>query len=354
MRATVRSAASAAAAIAVASSGVRSARPRRASVPSASAAATSRAGPPFEPASRRISTALPYRRSSCPKPTGPMPRTPARTAQACRSSIPGVGGAVGPCAGVRVSSAWCEAAPIGPSTPTPSMSARLDGREPHVGRPIPGRFVEVIGLDRRGAREIGDRPCDPQQAFRAAATRPFELGEDHDPPFRARPQEARLAQSPAGEAAVERAARPVRARRDARPRPGRRRRPSPPGPARERGPSARRAASRSTGRSGRGAGRRRVAGTAPAPASGRRTDDPDVPAKPHGHGFIAATSWNRAGKLVARPAREMATRPASIGCRSASRTSRSNSGSSSRNSTPWSARVTSPGERCGPPPTMAA
>ena len=42
------------------------------------------------------------------------------------------------------------------------------------------------------------------------------------------------------------------------------------------------------------------------------------------------------------------------GWRSASRTSRSNSGSSSRNSTPWSARVTSPGDKRGPPPTMAA
>ena len=39
----------------------------------------------------------------------------------------------------------------------------------------------------------------------------------------------------------------------------------------------------------------------------------DVPAKPHGQGFIAATSWNRAGKIVARPARAIATRPSSIG-----------------------------------------
>ena len=82
-----------------------------------------------------------------------------------------------------------------------------------------------------------------------------------------------------------------------------------------------------------------------------RSDDP---AKPHGHGFIAATSWKRAGNVVARPAREIATRPASSGWRSASSTSRSNSGSSSRNSTPWSALVTSPGDRCGPPPTIAA
>ena len=118
---------------------------------------------------------------------------------------------------------------------------------------------------------------------------------------------------------------------------------------------ARPAASRSTGRSGRAAGRRRAAGSARARASGQlhgaiRT----TPAKPHGHGFIAATSWKRAGNVVARPAREIATRPSSSGWRSASSTSRSNSGSSSRNSTPWSARVTSPGDRCGPPPTIAA
>ena len=79
-----------------------------------------------------------------------------------------------------------------------------------------------------------------------------------------------------------------------------------------------------------------------------------MPANPHGHGFMAATSWNRAGKIAARPTRAIATRPSSIGWRSASRTSRPNSGSSSRKRTPWSARVTSPGDRCGPPPTIAA
>ncbi len=65
-------------------------------------------------------------------------------------------------------------------------------------------------------------------------------------------------------------------------------------------------------------------------------------------------SWNRAGNVLARPARAIETRPSSIGCRSASRTSRSNSGSSSRKRTPWSARVISPGDIRGPPPTIAA
>ena len=42
-----------------------------------------------------------------------------------------------------------------------------------------------------------------------------------------------------------------------------------------------------------------------------------------------------AGKVMTRPARAMRMRPSSSGWRSASRTSRSNSASSSRNSTPW-------------------
>ena len=194
------------------------------------------------------------------------------------------------------------------------MSARLDGREPHVGRPIPGRFVEVIGLDRRGARQIGDRPCDPEQAFRAAATRSFELGEDHDPPFRARPQEARLAQSPAGEAAVERAARPVRGDATRGRDPGGDDGRALPGPARERGPSARRAASRSTGRSGRGAGRRRVAGTAPAPASGRRTDDRTSRRSRTGRGSSPRPAGTAPGSWsLARPARWPRGPPPSAG-----------------------------------------
>ncbi len=51
-------------------------------------------------------------------------------------------------------------------------------------------------------------------------------------------------------------------------------------------------------------------------------------------GFIAASSWKRAGNSAWRAAREIATRPDSSGPRSISSTLRSNSGSSSRNSTP--------------------
>ena len=92
--------------------------------------------------------------------------------------------------------------------------------------------------------------------------------------------------------------------------------------------------------------RRRPAGSGIGPSRRRPS--------PQGHGFIAATNWKRAGNVVARPTRAIDTRPSSSGWRSASRTSRANSGSSSRNRTPWSARVTSPGDMRGPPPTMAA
>ena len=49
----------------------------------------------------------------------------------------------------------------------------------------------------------------------------------------------------------------------------------------------------------------------------------------------------------------MATTPVSSGSRNDSSTRRSNSGNSSRNSTPRCARLTSPGRACGPPPMMA-
>jgi site-specific DNA recombinase len=52
------------------------------------------------------------------------------------------------------------------------------------------------------------------------------------------------------------------------------------------------------------------------------------------HGFMAATSTKRAGNTTERRARDTVMRPSSIGCRSASRTRRSNSGISSRNNTP--------------------
>ena len=202
--------------------------------------------------------------------------------------------------------------------------------------------------------EIRDRARDPQQPFGAATTGPLQVGELDDATL-ASPRSRRHASRSARprQPAVERAARTSERDAPVPPRSVPRRPPSPPARGRARAPAARPAASRSTGRSGRATDRRSVAGSARGRATGSRTPDPSCPANPHGHGFIAATSWNRAGKIVARPTRETATLPSSIGWRSASRTSRPNSGSSSRNRTPWSARVISPGDMFGPPPTIA-
>jgi len=70
-------------------------------------------------------------------------------------------------------------------------------------------------------------------------------------------------------------------------------------------------------------------------------------------GFIAATSWTRAGKVTWVLARATLTLPVSSGCRSESSTGRWNSGSSSRNNTPRCARLISPGLTRSPPPTRA-
>jgi site-specific DNA recombinase len=72
------------------------------------------------------------------------------------------------------------------------------------------------------------------------------------------------------------------------------------------------------------------------------------------HGFIAATSWKRAGKRKCALARATTASPVSMGWRKESRTGRWNSGSSSRNSTPRCASETSPGRTRKPPPISAA
>ncbi len=75
---------------------------------------------------------------------------------------------------------------------------------------------------------------------------------------------------------------------------------------------------------------------------------------PHGHGFIAAASINRAGKLKLIAARAIVTCPSSSGWRSTSNTFRGNSGSSSRKSSPLCASETSPGRGIIPPPINPA
>ncbi len=141
---------------------------------------------------------------------------------------------------------------------------------------------------------------------------------------------------PAGTAAARAPRRPARGRpRTLRlPRPRRSRRP------------ARRARRRSN-RSGREAGRRAVRDSGRLWAGVQRHGRRSSPLKPHGHGFIAATSTKRAGKTAVRAARAIVTRPSSSGCRSTSSTRRSNSGISSRNSTPLCASEISPGRGNG-------
>lgn len=70
-------------------------------------------------------------------------------------------------------------------------------------------------------------------------------------------------------------------------------------------------------------------------------------------GFMAASSWNRAGNRACLAARAIETLPVSSGSRKVSRTLRGYSGNSSRNSTPWCASEISPGLGLPPPPTNA-
>ena len=117
--------------------------------------------------------------------------------------------------------------------------------------------------------------------------------------------------------------------------------------------SARRSAPPARRRSDRGdraAARTAARDSAPARCGVQRHSRVGSVEKPHGHGFIAPTSMKRAGKTAVRAARAIVTRPSSSGWRSTSSTWRLNSSISSRNSTPWCARLTSPGRGCEPPP----
>ena len=78
------------------------------------------------------------------------------------------------------------------------------------------------------------------------------------------------------------------------------------------------------------------------------------PKNPHGQGFIAATSIIELGYVSEPATREIVTLPSSNGWRNASITSRLNSGSSSKNSTPLCAKEISPGFGTVPPPAIPA
>src|ERR1700693_4995827 len=166
-----------------------------------------RATPPGDDASRRIASPLPYRRSSAEKPTGPIPRTPAITAHASRSSVGRLGrkaaskvcsGPIGPATWIPIS-AWVSMgrAPTGPDPPTPSTSAGLGRGQPHVRRAEPCRLVEGLGAPARVAVQVGDGSRNTQQALSATPAGPLELGELDDMTLYGRGQTTRLAQSPA-------------------------------------------------------------------------------------------------------------------------------------------------------------
>jgi len=69
---------------------------------------------------------------------------------------------------------------------------------------------------------------------------------------------------------------------------------------------------------------------------------------------MAATNMKADGNVALVPDRTTVTTPSSTGWRRSSRTFLRNSGSSSRNSTPWWARLTSPGRGTSPPPMSPA
>src|SRR5688500_12891727 len=97
--------------------------------------------------------------------------------------------------------------PVGPVALTPSTSHHLGGGEPHVGRPEPGRLIEVPCAAGGTPGEIRDRACNPQQPFGPAAAGPFQIGQLDDAPLRASIEAAGVAQSTSAQAAIERAAR---------------------------------------------------------------------------------------------------------------------------------------------------
>ena len=80
---------------------------------------------------------------------------------------------------------------------------------------------------------------------------------------------------------------------------------------------------------------------------------PSLIHSPHGHGFMAATSWKRDGSVTVPRARHRRMTPSSRGCLNRSSTEAGNSPISSKKSTPQCARLISPGlSHDVPPPTI--
>ena len=135
--------------------------------------------------------------------TGRAPTAGGRPAiirpRASRSSLATTGGADPG----RVSRA--SGTPVGhrSAAPTPSISDDLGFREPHVGRPEPGRLVEMVLPHGFHAGQVGDRPCDPKQAFGAAPAGPLEIRELDQALLPGPAQAARAPQRAPGEPAIE-------------------------------------------------------------------------------------------------------------------------------------------------------
>ena len=200
--------------------------------------------------------------------------------------------------------------------------------------PILDRFGKIRGVNTLAPREIGDRARDAQHAVVGARGKAEPLDRAIEQRLRSRIERAialGFAIARARSSACPRARAGVRARRS---RVRARRRSTSPRCARakfglrdarhfelqvdaieQRAGDARAIALRS---------RRACSGSGPTRRRHSRTDTDSS----------RATSWNRAGNSAWRAAREIAMRPDSSGSRKTSSTCRSNSGSSSRNSTP--------------------
>ena len=194
-----------------------------------------------------------------------------------------------------------------------SDAARGRGRRSSLELPrraVRQRLGDVLGRDRVGSRECCDRARHPGDA-RAAARR------ERQPVDRAR-REARRPPAVRGAGGRARAA-TIRARTG-----------SEDSPFAEASSTARGLGTVTTRSKRSRSARESLSRNAASRCGEHEHSAAGSPRAPHGHRFIVATSWNRAGKIAAPAARAIATTPSSSGWRSASSAGRWNSGNSSR------------------------
>ena len=282
-------------------------------------------------ASRRRST-------SRPRVSGPSPWTESSTASASRSA------AGTPAASRRAKAPDSSFRPSGPPAPTPEhrQTASATGGRLEGGRHLAASSRCSISTASLSPRSATVRATRSSRSVPRPG-QPLGVGEVGQPPRRDRTQARDRAERSTAEARVQPAAEArlllAACRRD---------------PLRNHVPSLRAPLPPPSPRpsSAQGSPRRR-SGRGAAPRCGRRS----VPGTPGVHWHAILISGVAAGTRVrgrdeleprrqdgrARARATIVTRPSSSGWRSASRTSRENSVSSSRKSTPPSARVTSPG-----------